>query len=100
MGERVTVFRVGEIEIKLVKDRKIYMPSVATRLVAENLHDLDGLRVLDLGTGSGVLAILASKLGAESVVATDISERALRIARRNAELNGVKIDFRLSLIHI
>jgi len=95
VGERVAVFKVGEIEIKLVKDRKIYMPSVATRLVAENLHDLDGLRVLDLGTGSGVLAILASKLGAENVVATDISERAIRIARRNAELNGVEIDFRV-----
>ena len=95
VGEKITVFKVGEIEIKLVKDRKIYMPSVATRLIAENLHDLDGLRVLDLGTGSGVLAILASKLGAKSVVATDISERAIRTARRNAELNGVEIDFRV-----
>ncbi|RLG62841.1 methyltransferase, partial [archaeon] len=91
---RVVTFKVKGIEIKLVKDRKIYMPSAATKLIAENLHDVDGLRVLDLGTGSGILAILASKLGAKSVVATDVSERAIRIARRNAEINHVEIDFR------
>lgn len=91
---RVATFKVKGIEIKLVKDRKIYMPSAATKLIAENLHDVDGLRVLDLGTGSGILAILASKLGARSVVATDVSERAIRIARRNAEINHVEIDFR------
>ena len=95
MGERIATFKVRGIEIRLVKDRKIYMPSAATRLIAENLHDVNGLRVLDLGTGSGVLAILASKLGAESVVATDVSERAVRIARRNAEINHVEIDFRV-----
>jgi len=91
---RIATFKVRGIEIKLVKDRKIYMPSAATKLIAENLHDVDGLRVLDLGTGSGILAILASKLGARSVVATDVSERAIRIARRNAEINHVEIDFR------
>ena len=95
MSEKIAKFRVKGIEIKLIKDRKIYMPSVATRLIAENLHDVSGLKVLDLGTGSGVLAILASKLGAKNVVATDISDRAIRIARKNAEINGVDIDFRL-----
>ena len=93
--EKITTFRVKGIEVKLIKDRKIYMPSAATRLIAENLHKIDGLRVLDLGTGSGVLAILASKLGAKNVVATDISDRAIKIAKRNAEVNGVEIDFRV-----
>ena len=93
--EKITTFRVKGIEVKLIKDRKIYMPSAATRLIAENLHEIDGLRVLDLGTGSGVLAILASKLGAGNVVATDISDRAIKIAKRNAEVNGVEIDFRV-----
>jgi len=95
MVEKITTFRVKGIEVKLIKDRKIYMPSAATRLIAENLHEIDGLRVLDLGTGSGVLAILASKLGAGNVVATDISDRAIKIAKRNAEVNGVEIDFRV-----
>jgi len=93
--EKTTAFKVKGIEIKLIKDRKIYMPSAATRLIAENLHEIDGLRVLDLGTGSGVLAILASKLGARNVVATDVSDRAIKVAKRNAEINGVEIDFRV-----
>jgi HemK-related putative methylase len=50
-------------------------------------------RAIDLGTGSGVHAILASDL-CESVVAVDINPRALEFARFNAALNGVKnIEF-------
>jgi release factor glutamine methyltransferase len=54
-----------------------------------------GERVLDMGTGSGVNAILAASRGA-SVVAVDINPRALEAARRNAERNGVTIDVRHS----
>ncbi len=47
-------------------------------------------RVLDLCTGSGAIAIsLAKELPAARVVATDVSEAAVAIARRNAERNGV-----------
>jgi len=45
-------------------------------------------RVLDLGTGCGIQALHAAR-HAKHVVATDISERALELARFNAELNGV-----------
>ena len=52
-------------------------------------------RVLDLGTGCGIQAMHARRF-ADVVVATDISERALDIARFNAALNGIDgIDFRL-----
>ena len=45
---------------------------------------------LDLGTGSGVIAVcLARFLPLSRVTAVDISEEALRLARRNAEINGV-----------
>ncbi len=47
-----------------------------------------GATVLDVGTGSGVLAIAATKLGARRVVGSDIDPRALVIARENAEQNG------------
>ncbi|MBF0342522.1 MAG: 50S ribosomal protein L11 methyltransferase [Magnetococcales bacterium] len=46
-------------------------------------------RVLDLGTGSGVLAIWAAMLGADEVVATDLDPVAVETAGRNARLNGV-----------
>lgn len=45
--------------------------------------------VLDLGTGSGVLAIAAAKLFRVPILATDIDPRAARTARDNARLNGV-----------
>jgi ribosomal protein L11 methyltransferase len=46
-------------------------------------------RVLDLGTGSGVLAIAAAKLWRAPVLATDIDIQAVRAARDNARNNGV-----------
>ncbi len=47
------------------------------------------LRVLDVGTGSGILAIAAAALGSRRVLACEIEEEACRIARENAERNGV-----------
>ncbi len=55
-----------------------------------------GMDVLDLGCGSGILAILAKKLGANRVVAVDNDPLAVDVARENAERNGVDIDVRLS----
>ena len=47
------------------------------------------LDMLDLGTGSGILAIIGAKLGARQVVASDIDPVAVKVARENAELNQV-----------
>ena len=44
--------------------------------------------VLDLGTGSGILAIIASKLGAKSVDAVDIDSMAVKVAEENCEINS------------
>jgi ribosomal protein L11 methyltransferase len=46
-------------------------------------------RILDLGTGSGILAIAAAKLLRKPVLASDIDARAARVAAANARLNGV-----------
>jgi ribosomal protein L11 methyltransferase len=48
-----------------------------------------GAHVLDVGTGSGLLAIAAAKLGAARVVATDVDPVALRVAEENARRNAV-----------
>ena len=53
-----------------------------------------GARVLDIGTGSGALAVSLAKLGRDvHVTAGDISDTALRIAKGNAERNGAKVRF-------
>lgn len=65
-----------------------------TQLVVASLlnMDLKGKRVLDCGCGTGILGIVAAKLGAEEVVGFDIDEWSVRNAQHNAKLNGVKID--------
>ncbi|GAB4048472.1 50S ribosomal protein L11 methyltransferase [Spirosoma litoris] len=49
--------------------------------------DFAGKSVLDVGSGTGILAILAEKMGAQTVLAFDIEEWAVENARENAELN-------------
>ena len=62
-----------------------------TRLMVEALLDLDfdSKRILDMGSGTGVLAIVAAKLGAESVLAVEIDDMAEESVRENIELNDV-----------
>lgn len=48
-----------------------------------------GDRVLDMGTGSGILAVAAAKLGATSVLAVDNDPVAVEVARKNISLNGL-----------
>ncbi|MEV0168152.1 methyltransferase [Nonomuraea fuscirosea] len=55
----------------------------------------EGDRVLDMGTGSGVNAVLAASKAAE-VLAVDVDPRAVEAARRNAERNGVQVEVRVS----
>lgn len=64
-----------------------------TQLCLIALEDLvrPGMRVADVGTGSGILAIAAAKLGASYVIGTDIDPLAAQIARVNAGINGVDI---------
>lgn len=47
------------------------------------------MKILDLGTGSGILAIAAAKLGAEQIDAVDIDPQAVKVAEENCLLNGV-----------
>ncbi len=70
----------------------IYFPREDSLLLAEVLEkeNLDSKMVLDVGTGSGILAAIAAKKGAV-VSAVDINERAVEIAKKNFELNKVQV---------
>jgi ribosomal protein L11 methyltransferase len=65
-----------------------------TRLCLELLLDAPRGSVLDVGCGSGVLAIAAARLGFGPVAAVDVDENAVEAARANAAANGVAIELR------
>ena len=58
-----------------------------------NLRSVDQPTVLDYGTGSGILAIAAMKLGAAAACGVDIDQAAVEVARYNAKLNEVTVNF-------
>lgn len=62
-----------------------------TRLCLELLQELETGSVLDVGCGSGVLAIAAARLGFDPVVAVDVDPAAVAATRRNAGRNGVRV---------
>ena len=64
-------------------------PTTAMCLRAMERLIKPGMTVFDVGTGSGVLAIAAAKLGAKKVRAVDYDATAVRVARENIEANGV-----------
>ena len=72
----------------------------STRLCLRALSTLVGSEtsVLDVGCGSGVLAIAAARLGASRVVAIDVASEAVEATRQNATGNGVEIDARHAIV--
>ena len=107
--ERFAAFRIGRFVVRQPEDQTPVPPgAIALRIAAATafgsgrhgstegcLRALDMLRgrrirrALDLGCGSGILAIAAAKLWRVGVLASDIDPHAVAVARANARLNGV-----------
>jgi 2-polyprenyl-6-hydroxyphenyl methylase/3-demethylubiquinone-9 3-methyltransferase len=83
---RLNAFRVGYIRDQVPRalgmDPRAELP-------------LAGLRVLDIGCGGGILSESVARLGAR-VLATDVTEKNLRVARMHARENGLDIEYRLA----
>lgn len=90
-----------ETNIKLLINPKMSFGTgehATTKLVCrlmENLVDKDSFWI-DAGTGTGVLAILAAKLGAREVFAFDNNEWSIENAKENSEMNGVSDQVKIS----
>ncbi|MFC2029140.1 50S ribosomal protein L11 methyltransferase [Chloroflexota bacterium] len=100
VGRRILIVPAWEDQAPLPGDLVIRLePGMAfgtglhptTRLCLAAMEEqvTEGCAVLDVGTGSGVLAIAAAKLGAGTVLALDADPVAVRVARENVEGNGV-----------
>lgn len=88
---RLTVEHISGVPIIVLPD--VFNPKLfhTGALLARHVHDVThpGMRILDMGTGSGICAVFAARQGAQ-VVAVDITAEAVRCATINALLNGVE----------
>lgn len=64
--------------------------SLCVRFMEENIKE--NHKVIDVGTGSGILMIAAEKLGAREIVGIDIDPMAVEVARENLELNKISLE--------
>lgn len=81
--------------MRLVVPPGVFPPPSDAHLLAAVLREhAPGADVLDLCTGSGILAVSAGLAGARSVTAVDVSRRAVLTARVNGLLNGVRVRAR------
>jgi release factor glutamine methyltransferase len=82
--------------LRVIEVPGVYSPANDSLLLAEALaaERVKGAAVLDLCTGSGFLAMTAKRLGAGSVMAVDISRRAVASSKLNMALNGMRVRVR------
>lgn len=77
----------------------VLIPQPDTEILVETVldickkYDKQSLRILDLCTGSGAIAISLSKILNTQVFASDISTKALEVAEKNNVLNNTKVEF-------
>jgi len=82
--------RKGFRDIELSVDRRVLIPRPETELLVELALELQPASVLDVGTGSGAIALaVADELPSCAITATDTSPGALEVARANAERLGL-----------
>lgn len=88
----------GFRRLTLNVDRRVLVPRPETEVVVERclklLHGLDAPAVLDVGTGSGAIALaIADEHPGARVTAIDVSEQALEVARENARTAALEVVF-------
>ncbi|MBF1248882.1 MAG: peptide chain release factor N(5)-glutamine methyltransferase [Lachnospiraceae bacterium] len=76
-------------------NENVLIPRLDTEILVEKILEYEepGQRVMDMCTGSGCIAITLQKLGGFQVMAVDISEEALTLARKNAQRNQAQVTF-------
>jgi methylase of polypeptide subunit release factors len=79
--------RLGPFDLKV--GPATFRPSTVSSLVADSMEIEEGSTVIDVGCGSGVLSIIAAKLGARMVFGLDAAEDTVEVATVNAEAQGV-----------
>ncbi len=79
--------RFGPMELMVGRDT--FRPSTITGLLADAMKIAPGTDVMDVGCGSGILSIIAAKLGARRVFSIDAAPQTVEVATHNAQAHGV-----------
>ncbi len=79
--------RFGPMDLKV--GHATFRPSTISTLLAESLDFKPGSVVVDVGCGSGILSIIAAKMGASRVYGIDAADETVEIASANAAAHGV-----------
>ena len=98
-SKRQLEIQLGRLKILEKPNLRLEQYPVSAETASELLYmagfehnDLGG-RVIDLGTGTGRLAIGAALMGAQDVLGVDLDEHALALAKENAETAGVRVEW-------
>ena len=102
VSKRQLEIQLGKLKILLSPQLRLEQYPVSAKVAAELLHmagfehhDLQG-KTIDLGTGTGRLAIGAATMGSKQVTGVDIDERSITLARENAIAAGVRVEWVVS----
>ena len=88
--DKAEIYDIGPHHVAIAAREGVGPPTPYTLLLAESIPDLSALTVVDVGTGSGLFAIVACLQGAERVYVLDTNDAAVSAAIENAERNGVR----------
>lgn len=78
---------------KFIVSPDTLIPRPETEILVEEVCKLPADKILDIGTGTGCIAIMIQKITKKSVIATDINKKALEIAKKNAKNLNTQVDF-------
>src|SRR5215212_1375648 len=89
----VDVYEIGRHRVAVASRDGVGPPTPYSLLLAEHIPEEPGQRVVDVGTGCGILGIVARLQGADQVFVLDTNPKAISLAMENAERNGVRNGF-------
>lgn len=99
ISKRQLEIQLGKLKILQTPKLELEQYPISPQVAAEMLYmagfehrDLHG-KIIDLGTGTGRLAIGAAMMGSKRVVGVDIDERSIALARENAMAAGVQVEW-------
>ena len=84
------VYEIGRHRVAITCRDGVGPPTPYSLFLAEHIPEIPGSKVVDVGTGSGILAIVARLQGAALVYVLDTNAAAISLAMENAERNGVR----------